>query len=252
MGIISLSNPLYNTVIAFVSVMALLYIIKPDTIYDRGKEEFRQFGMDDNKTILPIHVIAILLAIILYVLFNQLSKIITDVDNKNKDYSNIGNGMHIGNGRHIKYDGHIGRDGHIGYKHVSNSSRHDSEISSLKTQIAMMNNTINQMSQMNQMGMNQMSNVIDRLDRNNVIHQYRHPESSRSNRHRICSSYNSDRSDRSDKRGIYSAIDNRYSVDKYSANGSSTNGLSAKSMDVDQIVNSVLYNQNTNSIIILM
>jgi hypothetical protein len=53
--------------------MLLVYITKPDVIYDNDKEEFRQFGTTDGKTLLPIYVIGILFAIILYVFFHYLS-----------------------------------------------------------------------------------------------------------------------------------------------------------------------------------
>ena len=72
---LSLSNPFYNTIITFVLVMTLIYIIKPETLYDKHKKEFRQFGINNGKTLMPIYVLAILMAIILYTLFNQIAKI---------------------------------------------------------------------------------------------------------------------------------------------------------------------------------
>lgn len=54
--------------------MLLIYITKPDVVYDNEKNEFRQFGTTDGKTLLPIYVIGILLAIILYVFFHYLSQ----------------------------------------------------------------------------------------------------------------------------------------------------------------------------------
>lgn len=66
-------NPVYNTIIVFTVIMALLYITKPNVIYDNNKKEFRQFGTTNGKTILPIYVIGILLSIILYVFFHYLA-----------------------------------------------------------------------------------------------------------------------------------------------------------------------------------
>ena len=77
--LLSIDNPVYNTIIVFSIIMILLYLIKPDLIYDDTKKEFRQFGTTDGKTLLPIHVIGILLAIILYVFFNNL------LNNKSSD-----------------------------------------------------------------------------------------------------------------------------------------------------------------------
>jgi hypothetical protein len=71
--LLNIDNPVYNTIIVFSLIMLLLYITKPDVIYDHNKREFRQFGTTDGKTLLPIYVVGILLAIILYVFFHYLS-----------------------------------------------------------------------------------------------------------------------------------------------------------------------------------
>jgi hypothetical protein len=70
---LSSDNPLYNTIIVFTIIMMLLYCTKPSVIYDNRLNEFRQFGTTDGKTLLPIYVVAILLAIILYVFFHYLA-----------------------------------------------------------------------------------------------------------------------------------------------------------------------------------
>jgi hypothetical protein len=48
-------------------------MIKPDIVYDNEKQEFRQFGTTEGKTLLPIYIVGILLAIILYIFFHYLS-----------------------------------------------------------------------------------------------------------------------------------------------------------------------------------
>lgn len=70
---LSTDNPVYNTIIVFTIIMFLLYIIKPSVIYNDEINEFRQFGTTDGKTLLPIYVIGILLAILLYIFFNHLT-----------------------------------------------------------------------------------------------------------------------------------------------------------------------------------
>lgn len=70
---LSIDNPVYNTIIVFSVIMLLVYITKPDVVYDNEKNEFRQFGTTYGKTLLPIYVVGILLAIILYVFFHYLS-----------------------------------------------------------------------------------------------------------------------------------------------------------------------------------
>lgn len=70
--LLSLHNPVYNTIIVFVFTMILIYIIKPNIVYDNNKQQFRQFGTNNGKTLLPIHVIGILLAILIYFFFNYI------------------------------------------------------------------------------------------------------------------------------------------------------------------------------------
>jgi hypothetical protein len=48
-------------------------MIKPSLIYDNQNQEFRQFGTTDGKTLLPIYVVGILLAILIYLFFHHFS-----------------------------------------------------------------------------------------------------------------------------------------------------------------------------------
>ncbi len=70
---LSTNNPVYNTIIVFTIIMLLLYITKPSVIYNDEINEFKQFGTTNGKTLLPIYVIGILLAILLYIFFNHFS-----------------------------------------------------------------------------------------------------------------------------------------------------------------------------------
>lgn len=72
--ILNIDSPVFNTIVVFSIIMILLYTIKPEVIYDHEKAEFRQFGTTERKTLLPIYVISILLAMILYIFFYYMSK----------------------------------------------------------------------------------------------------------------------------------------------------------------------------------
>lgn len=87
MMLLSINNPVYNTIIVFSIIMILLYLTKPDVIYDNERKEFRQFGTTDGKTLLPIYVVGILLAIIMYVFFHYLSLRYKDSNDSNTDKS---------------------------------------------------------------------------------------------------------------------------------------------------------------------
>lgn len=90
MMLLSVDNPVYNTIIVFSIIMILLYLTKPDVLYDNDKKEFRQFGTMNGKTLLPIYVVGILLAIILYVFFHYLAirykESNKSIDNKTTTY----------------------------------------------------------------------------------------------------------------------------------------------------------------------
>lgn len=221
-------NPLYNTVIAFLSIMALIYIYKPDAIYDRAKREFRQFGTDDGKTLMPIYVIAILIAIILYVLFNQIAKLTVSTETlDNSDYR-------------------------------TNSSRltdQNSELSSLKTQLALMNQNITQLNnaQLNQMNqMNQMSqiNQINQQLANMQMSQMNHSIPNHDNSTHGNSNHGISRRDNIrgyDTSGIYrnssninKSINRSTITDRSDGSDRSIMSRSTKSVDADNIVNSVL------------
>ncbi len=60
------NNPLYWTILLFLFTMLLLYIIKPKFIYDQEQKEFKQFGTEKGKTVLPIYIIGIFLALFMY------------------------------------------------------------------------------------------------------------------------------------------------------------------------------------------
>jgi hypothetical protein len=72
--IININNPVFNKLIFFTIIITLIHIKKPNIVYDNKKKEYRHFGTINGKTLLPIYVIGILLAITIYVFFNNMSK----------------------------------------------------------------------------------------------------------------------------------------------------------------------------------
>jgi len=88
------NNPTYNTIIVFVIIMCLLYIFKPNVIYDHRKKEFRQFGITNGKTILPIYIVGMLFSILLYILFYYVD---ISINKKQSNASNISNISNISN-----------------------------------------------------------------------------------------------------------------------------------------------------------
>ena len=141
--------------------MTLLYVMKPDAIYDSKKKQFRQFGTGDSKTLLPIYVVGILMAVILYVLFNQLAKMYGEPVQDLRTDTKIDPKIDTKTDTQIdpKTDPRI------------NSDNTQTEIATLKSQIQLMNQTINQMSQMNQLNQLNQMNQMNQLNQLNQLSQ---------------------------------------------------------------------------------
>ena len=81
------TNPVYNTVMVFLISMALIYLYKPPVLYDRSKQEFRQFGTTNGKTLLPVHIVSILIAIVLYGFFYHIAQSANPIHPSNTSHS---------------------------------------------------------------------------------------------------------------------------------------------------------------------
>lgn len=66
-------GPLYYTFIVFGVIMALIYYSKPAMMFDKNK--IKSFGVGKNKTLVPLPVMAIVIAILLYSIFFYIDSI---------------------------------------------------------------------------------------------------------------------------------------------------------------------------------
>ena len=69
MGLLNPHNPLMNTIIIYIVIIILLIYYKPKIIYDTKTKKFKQFGLNKGKSILSLPILAILIAIITYIIF---------------------------------------------------------------------------------------------------------------------------------------------------------------------------------------
>lgn len=67
------SSPLYYTFMVFSVVMALIYYTKPKMMFDKNK--IKSFGIGKNKTLIPLPVMALIIAILLYSIFFYVDSI---------------------------------------------------------------------------------------------------------------------------------------------------------------------------------
>jgi uncharacterized integral membrane protein len=65
------NNASYYAIVSYIILILLLFILKPSTIYDHKNQRFKEFGTGESKTLLPLPVVAIILAILTYIIFSQ-------------------------------------------------------------------------------------------------------------------------------------------------------------------------------------
>lgn len=66
-------NPVFNTCFVYILLILLLVHYKPSVIYDKKKKKYRDFGIKKSCSLLPLPIISILLAIIVYVIFLKIN-----------------------------------------------------------------------------------------------------------------------------------------------------------------------------------
>lgn len=62
-------NASYYAIVTYTIIILLLFLGKPSFIYDQEKQKFKDFGFGDSKSIISFPIIAIILAIITYIVF---------------------------------------------------------------------------------------------------------------------------------------------------------------------------------------
>lgn len=68
-----LSSPMLYTIIAFTVIMIAIYRTKPQVLFDGDK--LKEFGVGENKAMLPFPVVAIFIAIVIYFIFFYIDHI---------------------------------------------------------------------------------------------------------------------------------------------------------------------------------
>jgi hypothetical protein len=62
-----IDNILYTTIIVYVLIMCGIVILKPQSMYDDSQKHFKQFGIDNGKTIFALPIIGIVMCILSYI-----------------------------------------------------------------------------------------------------------------------------------------------------------------------------------------
>lgn len=89
-------------IIVYIIVIILLYLFRPNIIYNQETKQFREFGFERDQSILALPILAIILAILIYIIFSLFSD-----NNKQssipKEYTEMFNKMIGGNKSKLKF-----------------------------------------------------------------------------------------------------------------------------------------------------
>jgi hypothetical protein len=81
------NNYIFYAIIIYIIIISILIITKPDCIYDHNNSKFRQFGYTEGKTMFPIGILSIFVAVIIIILFSFIGNF--DNNNNNNNNNNI-------------------------------------------------------------------------------------------------------------------------------------------------------------------
>jgi hypothetical protein len=77
------NNYIFYAIIIYIIIITLLIIIKPNIIYDHDKFKFKKFGYTKDKSMFPIGILAIILAVAIIIIFSLFGN--NNSNNKHND-----------------------------------------------------------------------------------------------------------------------------------------------------------------------
>ena len=69
MGFIDPQSPVFNTVIFYILIIGIIWLLKPNFLYCNKRKHFRQFGCNEGQTIITLPVFGILASVTIYLIF---------------------------------------------------------------------------------------------------------------------------------------------------------------------------------------
>ena len=67
-------DPLYCTIIFFIVIMSSIFYLKPSFAYDKNKK-LKSFGISKDTTLIPLPMLAMIIAIFIYAIFFYIKSI---------------------------------------------------------------------------------------------------------------------------------------------------------------------------------
>lgn len=69
---INLDSPIYNTIVIYAILIAIILLLKPEPIYCSKTNKYKSFGIGENKTLFALPFVCVALVVFLYSLFMVL------------------------------------------------------------------------------------------------------------------------------------------------------------------------------------
>ncbi len=84
MNFISPTNPVFNTLLFYIIIISLIFLMKPHKFFCKKTSQIKQFGYTHNTTIIPLPLFSILLAVGLYLSFSAVELLYVRLNNRIK------------------------------------------------------------------------------------------------------------------------------------------------------------------------
>jgi len=62
-------SSLFNSILIYLLIMFLVIYNKPNFIYDKKRKKFKEFGLTNDRSILSLPILSIIIAVVTYVIF---------------------------------------------------------------------------------------------------------------------------------------------------------------------------------------
>ena len=92
-------------IIVYIIVIIFLYLFRPNIIYNQETKQFRDFGFERDQSILALPILAIILAILIYIIFSLFAN--NNQSSIPKEYTEMFNKMIGGNKSKLKFMAHL-------------------------------------------------------------------------------------------------------------------------------------------------
>lgn len=75
MSLFDPKNPIFNASLLYILLIVIIFMIKPNFLYSQKKHKFKEFGLNENQTLLSFPIVSVSCAVLLYMVFSTIETI---------------------------------------------------------------------------------------------------------------------------------------------------------------------------------